>query len=124
MTISGVITKIFDVQTKNGFTKREFILNTDIDTDYPQFIKFEMTKGYEVLDMNLSGIVSVHFNVRGRKWVNPKGEEIYFNTLRCWSIETEAEQQINEERDNALINGKAMTDRGERMPPPDDDLPF
>ena len=124
MTISGVITKIFDVQTKNGFTKREFILNTDIDTDYPQFIKFEMTKGYEVLDMNLSGIVSVHFNVRGRKWVNPKGEEIYFNTLRYWSIETEAEQQINEERDNALINGKAMTDRGERMPPPDDDLPF
>jgi len=31
--------------------------------------------------------VEVHFNLKGRKWTDPKGEDKYFNSLQAWRID-------------------------------------
>jgi translation initiation factor IF-3 len=31
--------------------------------------------------------VKVAINLRGREWVNPQGESVYFNTIQGWKIE-------------------------------------
>ena len=31
--------------------------------------------------------VKVSINLRGREWINPQGEAVYFNTIQGWRIE-------------------------------------
>jgi len=40
--------------------------------------------------------VKIDINLRGREWVNPQGETVYFNTIQGWRIgklQAEAPQQ-------------------------------
>ena len=52
--------------------------------------------------------VKVSFDLRGRKWINPKQEEVYFNTLQAWRI-----VKISDAEEHSDI---PLTE--------DDDLPF
>lgn len=114
MDITGRIHEIFPVQTvKNNFTKREFILLDDTNDQYPQYIKFELIQDKcSIIDAFKTGDqVKVYFNLKGREWINPKGEKVYFTTLGAWKIES--------------ANGGAQAE----MPAPDfmpgdDDMPF
>lgn len=70
------------------FSKRDFVLATDLATPYPQFVSFQLTQDKcSVLDnFNEGDEVKVHFNLRGREWNGEQGIK-YFNTLECWRIE-------------------------------------
>ena len=70
----------------SGFKKRDIVVTTD--EQYPQHIlvqfvqdKCELLNNYQVGDN-----VNVSINLRGREWVNPQGETVYFNTIQGWRI--------------------------------------
>lgn len=69
-----------------GFEKREFSIQTD--EQYPQTIMFELQKDrVDMIDpFKIGEKIAVHFNLRGREWVNPQGETKVFNTLQAWKL--------------------------------------
>lgn len=89
---SGKIHQIGETQNlKDTFRKRDLVLEYyDHPTfrNYPQYIKFEATQERcVILDQFRPGEeVLVEFGLRGREWVNPKGERVYFNTLNVLNI--------------------------------------
>lgn len=90
MQINGRIFRIGKTQqVSDNFSKREFVLETEFTTQYPQMILLEFTNNKcELLDKySEEQEVSVDFNLRGRNWVNKEGEVKTFVTLQAWKIE-------------------------------------
>lgn len=98
MEVTGKI-KMIDTTKEvgtSGFKKRDIVITTD--EQYPQHIlvqfvqdKCDLLNGYSV-----GQNVEVSINLRGREWVNPQGETVYFNTIQGWRIgklQAEAPQQ-------------------------------
>ena len=121
MIVEGKIVEKYDTQTiKDTFKKREFVLEYAENSQYPEFIKFELIQSNcdQLDNLEVGEEVSVNFNLKGRKWTDPKGEVKYFNSLQAWRID------------------KKSGDMPETPPPPttqewakedfsqDDDLPF
>ena len=89
LKLTGKIVAIMDVQVlKNDFSKREFVIETD--DQYPQMVKLEFTQAKcSVLDTEKVGNqVTVSFNVRGNKWTNKDGKDVYFVSLNAWRLES------------------------------------
>jgi hypothetical protein len=90
MNIKGKLLEISDTQQiSDGFKKREFVLEYAENPQYPEFVKFEsiqdkcaLLDGYKAGDE-----VDVYFNIKGRKWNDPKGGVKYFNSLQAWKID-------------------------------------
>ena len=85
-----------------GFTKREFVIETN--SQYHQTIQLELTKDNCSLidDLNIGDPINAVYNLNGRKWLSPQGEDKYFNSLVCWRInkvEPAAPMQPSEEQD-------------------------
>ena len=81
----GTIIAIDDIITfDSGFTKREFVIKTTDDGDYPQDIKFELVKDKcQLIDKyNVGDKITVYLNIRGREW-----NEKYFVNLVAWKLE-------------------------------------
>lgn len=74
-------------QVSDKFSKREFVI-TDASSMYPQDIMFQLTQDKcNLLDgLKVGQSVEVLFNLRGRMWQSPQGEEKYFNTLEAWRL--------------------------------------
>lgn len=88
LKIEGKLYKILETQeVSSSFRKREFILETD--EQYPQLIKLELTqtKCDDINGYNVGDQITVHFNVRGREWINKEGNPVYFLTLQAWRLE-------------------------------------
>ena len=69
LQIEGKIIEIFEKQQVSAsFAKREFVVETE--DQYPQMVKFELVQNKcdDIDAHNKGDQVSVHFNVRGRKW--------------------------------------------------------
>jgi len=91
MTITGKLYEIYDEMVKsNDFKTREFILETSENPSYPQYIKLALTKDKtELLDAyQKNEYVTVHFNIKGNKWINPQGIVTYINSLEAWKLES------------------------------------
>lgn len=71
----------------NGFKKRDIVVTTE--EQYPQHISIQFVQDkVNLLDSFKPGDhVRVSINLRGREWVNPQGETVYFNTIQGWRIE-------------------------------------
>ena len=85
---TGILHLIGQTQVvSDKFSKRELVLKTD--GQYPQFISFQLTQDKCALADGLrkDEEVTVHFNLRGREWADPKGGVKYFNTLEAWRVE-------------------------------------
>jgi len=109
-----------------SFKKREFVVEYAENPQYPEFIKFELIqdKCDLINDIQPGQEIEVHFNLKGRKWTDPKGEVKYFNSLQAWRVLPVGSQA------SASGSGAAA------VPPPteepewlsasseDDDLPF
>jgi len=125
MQVEGKVKVIGETQTfgSNGFRKREIVVTTE--ETYPQDIMIEFVQDKcDLLDScNVGQDVKISINLRGRCWLNPQGEEKYFNSIQGWRIEN--------------VNGSASSDDIPPMPPADafepandldskehDDLPF
>lgn len=124
MNLKGKILELKDtVQVTDTFKKREFIVEYADNPQYPEFVKFELIQDRcDLLDnFKVDQEVEVHFNIRGRKWTDPKGEVKYFNSLQAWRIDpvtTGADQETGDAgntQEPAWLNA----DDGE-----EDDLPF
>lgn len=80
----GKLYKKFDTESKSSsFQAREFVLET-IDSNYTQYIKFQLTQDRCGLieNYNVGDEVKVHFDLRGREW-----NEKFFTNLNAWKIE-------------------------------------
>lgn len=87
--LTGKIIAIMDTQqVTDSFSKREFVIETD--EQYPQMVKLEFTQANcSKLDYEKVGNeLTVHFNVRGRKWTDKQGKDVYFVTLQAWRLES------------------------------------
>jgi len=123
MKITGKIHEIFELkEIKEGFQKREFIVEYAENPQYPEYLKFEtiQEKCAQLDKISVGQEVDVLFNLRGREWTNPQGEKVYFNSLQAWKIDPVGEN---------IENGQ----QGESSPPnmdelmsfdESDDLPF
>jgi len=119
LALEGQIIEIFEQQQiTDTFTKREFVIETD--DQYPQMVKFELVQSKcDLIDDHKKGeSVKVHFNVRGRKWTSPKGDDKYFVSLNAWRIEGQS----------AATESNVPPPTEDDVPPVDDsvadDLPF
>lgn len=77
-------------QVTEKFRKREFVITDDSNGMYPQHLIFQLVQDKcDLLDpFEVGEEVKVNFNLRGRKWENPKsGETRYFNSLEAWRLE-------------------------------------
>jgi hypothetical protein len=126
MEVSGQLKVKYHTQkVSDKFSKRDFVLATDLSTPYPQFISFQTTqdKCSELDKFNQGDEIKVHFNLRGREWSGPQGIK-YFNTLEAWRIELVSKGN-SEPTENKVVNG------GGHIPPQfnssitdNNDLPF
>lgn len=97
MTISGNIKRIGEVESfgNNGFTKREIIIEEDVEK-YPQTFCVEFQKdNIEKLTSNLTEgqFLSVECNVRSKEYIRPKDNKaMYFVSFVGWRLNTEGEQ--------------------------------
>ena len=119
MEVQGKIKMIGKTETfgDNGFRKRELVLTTE--EQYPQDIMLEFVQDKtDLLDkFSVGQEAKIGFNLRGREWVNLKGETKYFNSIQGWRIEA-----ISEGVKNALKDVAEQIDNA--MPADDGDLPF
>ncbi len=124
MEAKGKLIEIFEsLQVSEKFKKREFVIEHAENTQYPEYIKFELVQDKcDLLDsFSLNDQVTVFFNLKGRKWNDPKGGIKYFNSLQAWKITDSAGGTQNsgggsfvEEQPNWLTSGESS----------DDNLPF
>ena len=88
MEVTGKI-KLID-QTKEvgsaGFKKRDVVVTTD--EQYPQsiLVQFVQDKCDLLNNFQVGDAVKIDINLRGREWINPQGEAVYFNTIQGWRI--------------------------------------
>jgi hypothetical protein len=69
-----------------GFKKRDLVVTTN--EQYPQDIQvqFVQDKCDLLNSFQVGEDVKIDINLRGREWVNPQGETVYFNTIQGWRI--------------------------------------
>lgn len=88
MELQGSIYKLNNTETfASGFQKKTIILLTQ--DQYPQHIPIEfMGDKIDLLNNFSQGDeVKINFNVNGRLWTNPQGEEKCFGSIVGWRIE-------------------------------------
>ena len=119
MEIIGKLFEVSDTVVKaNDFKTRDFILEVVENPQYKQYIKFVLLKDKtEIIDnYTINQFINVHFNLRGRRWVNPQGEISYFNSLEAWKIQAVQEESKTKEENTTSV---AHTNNDI-----EDDLPF
>lgn len=90
MEVQGKLLEISDtVQIKETFRKRDFVVEYADNPQYPEYVKFECIQDKcDMLDnYSVGQDVTVSFNLKGRKWVDPQGATKYFNSLQAWRIQ-------------------------------------
>ena len=114
MEITGKITKIMNLQVvSDRFKKREFVLSTDINTSYPQYIIFQTTQEKcAMLDsVKVNDEVKVFFKIRGREWTNPQDNKVkYFVTLEAWRIDKITHNDNDSNDNDDTIEGTELKD--------------
>ena len=120
-TIKGkVIVKNETIKVSEKFSKRTFVIQEP--GDYPQFIEIELQQDKCGLmdSLRLGSEVEVFFNLKGRLWVSPQGENKYFNTVVGWKIDilSGAALQSTSEKLSAVV------ERAEIAAEQGYDLPF
>jgi hypothetical protein len=90
MEIKGKLVEKFAVQqVTDSFKKQEFVIEFAENPQYPEFVKFEtiQDKCGQIDSYNVGSELTVSFNLKGRKWNDPKGGTKYFNTLQAWKLQ-------------------------------------
>ncbi|MGB3585659.1 MAG: DUF3127 domain-containing protein [Tunicatimonas sp.] len=90
MEIQGKLIDLSETtQVTDTFRKREFVVEYADNPQYPEFVKFECIQDRCDLlnNFQVGQELSVSFNLKGRKWVDPQGNTKYFNSLQAWRIQ-------------------------------------
>lgn len=89
MKITGSLkVKNDTIQVSEAFSKREFVL-TVVDGAFSNDILIQLTKDKCALidAFNIGDMLEIELNLSGKCWINPQGEEKYFNSLNAWKIQ-------------------------------------
>ena len=129
MQIQGKIHATFEAaQITERFRKREFVLELEAASRYPQYVMFQLTGNRcDALDGFEAGQeVAVEFSLRGREWTSPEGEVRFFNSLEVWSIDRVGEGEGGSDGATSTGAASGAAPSGDEPPPPtdDDDIPF
>lgn len=90
MNLKGTIKSIGDVHhVSDRFKKQEMVLNTEINTPYPQtiLVEFQQDKCELLSNYKEGDEVSIEANLKGRQWTDSNGVVKTFNTISAWRIE-------------------------------------
>ncbi|WP_372766971.1 DUF3127 domain-containing protein [Lutibacter sp.] len=89
MEITGKIKKIDEPKTfgASGFRKREMVITTNEQYPQPLMVEFVQDKCDLLNNYQVGQDVKISINLRGREWINPQGEAVYFNSIQGWRIE-------------------------------------
>jgi hypothetical protein len=121
MEITGIIKSIGEVQNvTEKFKKRELVIETGFDTEYPQTIllEFQQDAVNKLNGKTVGGLVKVFFNLKGRQWTDASGVVKTFNTLHAWKIDNLGSSE-NENTAEAQSQAPSVENN-----PGQDDLPF
>ena len=120
MEVVGKIKVIESVVEKGTFKSRNVIVTTD--EQYPQHISVQFVQDKcDVLNSYKVGQnVKVSINLRGRIWVNPQGEDVYFNTIQGWRIEKQESNEPTTQQPQGVQEGATVGKGTEE----EDGLPF
>ena len=119
-TIKGkVIVKNDTIKVSEKFSKRTFVV--EVVDKYTDEILIELQQdNCNLIDnIKFGTMVEVSVNVRGRKWVNPKGESQWFNTIVGWKIDilSGAALQSTSEKLSAVLDRATIADEvGDSLP--------
>lgn len=124
MEITGKIKKIDETKTygASGFRKREMVVTTT--EQYPQMllVEFVQDKCDLLNNFQVGQDVKISINLRGREWINPQGEAVYFNSIQGWRIEMlQAGSDVSAPQAPPAGGFETISDVDENEP---DDLPF
>ena len=118
--VEGKIILVGDLETfPSGFQKQNLVVETQ--SEYPQPICVEFFKDKTSLldNIKLGDMVSVSYNLQGKKWESPTGDVKFFNTLVGWRIEKK-DQTVFQEANQAKSKPKEENPFFDE----DDTLPF
>jgi len=89
MELQGKIEVIQSEEVNGTFKKRSLILKTELESQYPQLVNIEFQQDKTALldSLAIGDDVKVSINIAGRKWTNPEGKELYFNTIKGWKVD-------------------------------------
>jgi len=121
-----LVDKMDTDQVKESFRKREFVVETNEKSGtmvFTEIIKFQLVQDKcELIDsFNLNDDITVHFNIRGRKW-EKNGNASYFTNLDVWRIEP-AQQVSASGGSVAAPPTPPAAPQGNFPPPGEDDVP-
>lgn len=90
MEVIGTIKKIDETKTfgASGFRKREMVITTNEQYAQHLLIEFVQDKCSLLDTYQVGQEVKIGINLRGREWINPEGQAVYFNSIQGWRIET------------------------------------
>jgi hypothetical protein len=117
MEVKGKVKLVNATQVvSDKFSKRTLVVVTS--DQYPQEIEVQFTQDKcSLLDgLSPGAEVTIGVNIKGRCWVNPQGEEKYFNTIEGWKIDATINPVSNMQPPLPSVTPSA--------PLPADDLPF
>lgn len=102
----------------NGFTIREFVVEEQKESKYPNLVPFKLSKdNCELLDnYKVGDLVQVSFYLNGRKWTDKNGVDKYFASNDVVKIEA-----LSGSDSDCPPPAEAPDDMGDA---PAEDLPF
>jgi hypothetical protein len=115
MNIVGKVVEVHPTKVVNEkFKTREIWIETD--GQYPQTIALQLTQDKcDKFNLSVGSQGTFEINLRGRKWTNPQGQTVVFNTIECWAWAGQATEQPQAQ---APSGGLTVADVE------NDDLPF
>ena len=117
MEVTGKIKRIEETKTfgTSGFRSRKIVVLTSEQYPQPLEVEFVQDKVDLLNPFKVDEDVKISINLRGREWINPQGEAVYFNSIQGWRIEkADITENVPEYKVDAV-------ELGENEP---DDLPF
>ena len=91
LTLTGTVKAVFEtVKISDKFRKRDVVVTTADNPDYPQHISIQFTQDNvdKLNGLKVGEQVTININLRGREY-EKDGETRYFNTVEGWRIETQ-----------------------------------
>lgn len=89
-----LIAKTETEQKSDKFKIRTFVIEVAGDKpEFSDFLQLQLSNNNcdKIDSANIGDEIEVKVNVRGRKYKNKEGVEMYFNSLDCWFVKVNAQ---------------------------------
>lgn len=87
--ITGKVVRVLDTKTTGANSYKSRSIHVKTDEQYSQTLDIQFSQEKVILLDNFKegDNVKIDINLKGREWVNEKGETSVFNSLVGWKIE-------------------------------------